>query len=67
MRASGNSLRIACTVSVPLMPGSRRSISVTSGRWVRYSARACSPLEASAQTTMSGSSAMMLARPIRTR
>ena len=54
-------------VSDPFMPGSRRSISVTSGLWVRKSARACSPVDASAQTVMSGSSAMMLARPMRTR
>ena len=31
----GTRARIACIVSVPLTSGSRRSISVTSGRWVR--------------------------------
>ena len=32
MRASGNSARMAMMASMPLMSGSRRSISVTSGR-----------------------------------
>ena len=38
----------------------------TSGLWTRKSAMACSPVDASAQIDMSGSSPMMLARPMRT-
>src|ERR1700722_11069938 len=52
--------------SVPLIPGSRRSIITRLGRCLRYASSAASPLPASATTSMSGSTFKEAERPIRT-
>ena len=65
MRASGNSLRMAIIASMPLMSGSRMSMSVTSGRCSRNSWMASRPVEAWATISMSGWLLMTAAMPSR--
>jgi len=54
IRAEGSICRMRRIASGPLVTGSCRSISVTSGRLARNCVTACSPLLASATTSMSG-------------
>ena len=65
MRASANSARMATIASTPPSTGMRTSINVTSGRCLRYSSTACSPLAASPTTVMSGCVLMMVFTPTR--
>ena len=65
MRALENSPRMEMSASVPLMPGRRRSIRVTSGLCCRNSAMASTPFAAWAASSMSGWEPMILASPSR--
>ena len=67
MRASGNSVRIAAAVSIPLISGSLRSMSVTSGRCVRNRLIPSCPFDACATKFMSGCAANSAAIPSRYR
>src|SRR3954452_15827345 len=66
MAASGEPARILVMISGPLIPGSRRSMRVMSGRCSVKAAIAAAPSPASATTFMSGSASMVVRRPTRT-
>jgi hypothetical protein len=64
-RAAGNSLTMALSASIPLRSGSRRSMSVTSGRCWRNKTIASPPVAAWATMVMSAWLLMMAAIPSR--
>src|SRR5688572_14469130 len=67
MRANGSMSRIARIAWRPVMIGSCKSITVTSGRWRVNCSTASLPLLASATTVMSGCTVMIRASPSRSR